>query len=320
MRSACVLIVIGGAVLCAGILSAAFLSLARADSAAASRAASAPANPARVKELQAVADKLRPLATRLGKSGPDDWLAHHAEAGQTFQEYAACDPVTPRPPRTVLYVQPLGEFSKTQRKIVMLTADFMGRHFGLPVKVRKDLPLSIIPAESRRKHPMWGMEQLLTGSVLSALKSRLPDDAAACIAFTTSDLWPGEGWNFVFGEASLTDRVGVWSIYRNGDPYDSEEAFRLCLLRTIKTATHETGHMFSMQHCTMYECNMCGSNNREESDRRPLALCPECLAKVCYATGVEPREHLRKLAEFCKQNGLTAEEAAYNKQLAALEK
>ena len=44
------------------------------------------------------------------------------------------------------------------------------------------------------------------------------------------------------------------------------------------TATHETGHMFSMLHCTAYECCMCGSNHREESDRRPVYLCPECTA------------------------------------------
>ncbi len=90
------------------------------------------------------------------------------------------------------------------------------------------------------------------------------------IALTTSDLWPGKGWNFVFGQARLRERVGVWSLYRNGDPDESEGAFRLCLLRTIKTATHETGHMFSLRHCTKYECNMCESNNSEESDRSPM--------------------------------------------------
>ncbi len=59
--------------------------------------------------------------------------------------------------------------------------------------------------------------------------------------------------------------MGVWSIYRNGDPRQGDDAFRLCLRRTIKTATHETGHMFSMYHCTLFECNMCGSNHRVEN-------------------------------------------------------
>jgi archaemetzincin len=158
------------------------------------------------------------------------------------------------------------------------------------------------------------MEQVLTGYVLDkVLRPRLPEDAAAYIAFTASDLWPGEGWNFVFGEASLKGRVGVWSLYRNGEPDKSDADFRLCLLRTLKTATHETSHMFSIEHCTLYECNMCGSNNREESDRRPLCLCPEDLAKVCWAARTDPVERCRELAAFCEAQGLDAEAAYYRR-------
>ena len=68
----------------------------------------------------------------------------------------------------------------------------------------------------------------------------------AYLALTASDLWPGQGWNFVFGEASLRQRIGVWSIYRNGDP---ETDFQLCLRRTLSTASHETGHILGMAHC-----------------------------------------------------------------------
>jgi len=73
-----------------------------------------------------------------------------------------------------------------------------------------------------------------------------------------------------------------------------------------------------MLHCTAYECNMCGSNHREESDRRPIALCPECLAKVCWAAAVDPTQRFRSLAEFCKENGLTDEAAFYEKSIEAL--
>jgi archaemetzincin len=263
--------------------------------------------------------KLLPLHTPLGRPQPGDWLDRHDEAGQTYQQYLRSDPVKPTKARGILYVQPLGEFNKTQRKIIDQTAEFMGIYFGLPVKVCDDLPLSIIPAEARRKHPSWGMDQILSTYVLDrVLARRLPRDACAYIAFTTSDLWPGEGWNFVFGQASLRDRVGVWSIYRNGDPDESDAAYKLCLRRTMKTATHETGHMFSMAHCTLYECGMCGSNHREEADRRPIALCPHCLAKLCHATGADPEKRYEKLIEFCKKHGLDEERAFYEKSLAAL--
>jgi len=263
--------------------------------------------------------RLLPLHKKLGEPQPGDWLAEHHESGQTFREYLRSRPVRPDRKRRVIYVQPLGDFTDTQRKIITLTAEFIGIYFGLPVKIREDLPLKLIPAEARRKHPTWGMDQVLSTYVLSeVLYPRLPKDATAYIAFTTSDLWPGEGWNFVFGQASLSHRVGVWSIYRNGDPEESNDAFRLCLVRTIKTATHETGHMFSMKHCIRYECNMCGSNHRPERDRLPLWLCPHCLAKLSWATKVDPEERFERLIGFCKDNGLESEREFFEKSLAAM--
>ncbi len=263
--------------------------------------------------------KLLPLHTELGKPQPGDWLAEHDEAGQTYRQYVRGRPVKPDRRRGTIYVQPLGDFNPTQRKIIDLTSEFMGIYFDLPVKIREDLSLEEIPDKARRKHPSWGMDQILSTYVLyDVLRPRLPNDACAYIAFTPSDLWPGEGWNFVFGQASLRERVGVWSIYRNGDPDENEAAFRLCLRRTIKTATHETGHMFSMLHCTLFECNMCGSNHRVESDRHPQALCPHCLAKLCHATGAEAEPRFEKLIAFCKAHGLEPEQEFYEKSLDTL--
>jgi len=266
----------------------------------------------------ALIDSLKPLHRLLGKPAPDDWLAQHHEPGQTFNEYLVSAPITPTDKRKVIYIQPLGDFTENQRKVLELTADYMGRFFNLAVKTKGDMALSTVPAQAKRKHPQWGMNQILTSHVLQKiLRPALPDDAAMYIALTSSDLWPGQGWNFVFGEATLRDRVGVWSIYRNGDANKGGDEFKLCLLRTIKTAVHEAGHMFSMYHCTKYECVMCGSNNREESDRRPLWCCPECVAKVCWATGADPVERYDKLAEFCRANGFQTEAAFFEKSSAA---
>ena len=200
------------------------------------------------------------------------------------------------------------------------SADYLGRHFNLPVKISSDLPLSVIPAKARRTHPTRGDKQILSTYVLDdVLRPRMPKDAFGMIALTTSDLWPGKGWNFVFGQASLRERVGVWSMYRYGDPDKGRRELRRVLLRTIKTASHELGHMMSMMHCTAFECSMCGSNSRGESDRRPLALCPECMAKVCWATGAEPVERYRKLAAFCRTHGLSREAGRFGQFIRALQ-
>lgn len=264
-------------------------------------------------------DKLLPLHERLGPPGPGQWLAEHPEPGQTYRQYVRSRPITPDKRRDVIYVQPLGNFTTTQERIIKLSAEYMGLYFDLPVKIRDGLSLDLIPANARRKHPEWGMDQVLSTYVLEkVLEPRLPSDAVAYIAFTASDLWPGEGWNFVFGQASLTQRVGVWSIYRKGDPHESDESFRLCLRRTLKTATHETGHMFSLPHCIYYECNMCGSNHLAESDRHPLWLCPVCLAKLCWATKADPQKRFERLAAFCDTHGLTAEQEFFEKSLTVL--
>lgn len=271
-------------------------------------------------QLMKYEELLTPIHKPMGDPQPGDWLASHEEPGQSFAQYVRSKPNQLSGQRKVLYVQPIGVFDRKRTEIVELSAEFMGLYFGCPVKVLDTMPDAAIPKKARRIHPEWEVRQILTTHVLyDVLKPNLPADAFALIAFTSSDLWPGDGWNFVFGQASLRERVGVWSISRNGDPNLSEEDFLLCMRRTIKTATHETGHMFSMQHCIKFECNMSGSNSREESDRYPLYLCPKCLAKVIWSTGNDPVPRYESLARFCDAHELEKEATFYRKSIELLQ-
>jgi archaemetzincin len=251
--------------------------------------------------LREAAARIKPLHSAKKPPQPGDWLLSHHEDGQTFDEYLISRPNRPTAELTTLYVQPLGDFTPAQSKLIDDTADGMGWFFGLPVKRLQPLGLDVIPAEARRTHPQWGDKQILTTYVRDLLAKRRPRDAVATIALTTADLWPGQGWNFVFGEASLTERVGVWSLYRYGDP---EKDYPLVLRRTLQTAFHETGHMLGIQHCTAYECGMNGSNDLEESDRAPLAFCPECEQKIWWACHADPKRRYDALAEFAEKHGL----------------
>src|SRR4051812_27720027 len=211
--------------------------------------------------------KLRPLADPLPATRPGDWLAEHDEPGQTFAENLDARPVRRSDTFTTIYLCFFGDFCEAQRRVLDLTRQYLTLFFDCPVKVNRHVPLASIPARARRTHPSWGDEQVLTGYVLhELLEPERPADALAYVALTASDLWPGEGWNFVFGEANLRQRTGVWSVYRNGDP---EMDFRLCLRRTLSTASHETGHILGMAHCTAYLCLMNGSTHPHEKDRRP---------------------------------------------------
>ena len=65
---------------------------------------------------------------------------------------------------------------------------------------------------------------------------------------------------------------------------------------------------------------MCGSNSLPETDRRPPDACPECTAKICWATGAGPRERYSRLAEFLRAQGFTHEAHAFESRAAALSK
>ncbi len=273
-----------------------------------------------VTKIKRTIPKLRPLHTKLGKPTAGQWLKTHQEKGQTFSQYHKSEPNVLSGRRRKLYVQPIGDFTETDNELIATSAEFLSIYFNCEVITNDTLPESIIPESAQRTHPSWGVHQLLTGHILEeVLAPELPNDAFATIAFTKSDLWPGEGWNFVFGYASFRDRVGVWSLSRFGDPEENEEARKQCLLRTIKVATHETGHMFSIEHCIKYRCNMQGSNSLEESDEQPIYLCPQCHAKILFATGCQPVERYKKLIAFFEKHKLEDQKEYFQRALSRLE-
>ena len=145
--------------------------------------------------------------------------------------------------------------------------------------------------------------------IKNLLPARRPADAIAYVAFTAYDLWPGRDWNFVFGEASIDERVGVWSFYRFGSPEESSSSYRLALLRTLQVASHETAHVFGIRHCTGFECNMNGSNSLEEADNNSLFLCPSCLQKLLWSTNCDTLKRYHALADFFARHTLMSESA-----------
>jgi archaemetzincin len=281
----------------------------RARLAAQPRDPSRGAPPFAPSRLRVVRDRLAAETPRAPRPAPGDWLYDHPETGQTFEEYLTSHPTFPSSGRRTLAILPLGDLPPERAEIVTLATEYLGRHFGLPVRKLEPLPLPLSSVPESAKRAKFGTTQLLTKWILdSVLKHRVPSDAAALLAFTASDLWPGENWNYVFGEATFDERVGVWSLHRNGDPSASPEAFALALDRALKTAVHETGHMFSLPHCTRYACVQAGVNSLEEGDKAPLWLCPECLPKVAWITSTDPRARIQETLEFCRKHRLPAKE------------
>ena len=265
-------------------------------------------------ELRNNIKKIEPFFAVMGKPGNSDWLASHNEPGQTFAEYLEADPVKPTAERNKIYVLPLGTFNAKQQKMIAVTAGYLAAFYDMSVQELPQRPLTAT-WPNVRQNKFAKSRQVKTGHILNdILNPILPVDAAALIAFTSDDLYPDESMNYVFGQASLENRVGVWSLSRLDDNTD-EQNF---LLRTLKIAAHETGHMFSMRHCTKYECLMSGTNHLAETDRRPVDACPECTAKICWLTDTDQKSRYERLATFMKQNNFPKEAASFLKKADAV--
>jgi archaemetzincin len=234
-----------------------------------------------------------------------DWLDSQPENGETFEEYVRSGPTLPTVERKIIYIQPIGTFSLRQLRVIQLTADYMRAFYNLPVVLLDVRSLERVPPELVRVQYPNNKQIRTTYFIDDLLPKLLPADAAALICFTSNDLFPGDTWNYVFGQASLNKRVGVWSLWRLERSYTEVEMAPddLFLDRTLKVAMHETGHMFSMRHCTKYECLMSGTIHLAETDRRPLDTCPECTMKIAWAMNYEPEDRYAKLAAYWRELG-----------------
>src|SRR6185369_14042339 len=157
-------------------------------------------------EIRSAAVRIRELHLPKGPSRPGDWLTEHEEHGQTFEQFLAKRKTRAKHLYETIYIQPLGDFTPAQKKLLDRTAEYLGLFYGFPVKTLEPVSLDNLPADARRVHPDWGDEQILTTHLLyKVLQPRLPRDAVAMLGLTASDLYPAPGWNYVFGQASLEE-------------------------------------------------------------------------------------------------------------------
>jgi archaemetzincin len=241
--------------------------------------------------------------------GESDWLANHPERGQTFADFVASRRAVPDAARRTLCLLPLGDIAPAQEVL----RDALAAFYALPARLLPPVALAALEARSR-VNDRSGKRQLFTPHILAALKQRLPDDAFALAAITGEDLYPDEAWNFVFGQASLRDRVGVFSFARydpafDGDPRSPGDE-QLVLRRMLKVLIHETGHMFGLRHCIYFSCLMNGSNHLEESDAKPVYVCPVCLRKLQHSIGFDVALRYEALERLFTRVGFP-EEAAW---------
>lgn len=259
-----------------------------------------------------------------------DWIIAHPEDPQDFlaffsNPYRSC----PDGGHHTIYIQTIGSFGiHTDQYIEWLRQYCEAFFHGLVVKTLP--PVSVHSTGSSFRINSYSQNlQLYSGDLLRYLKKRKPKDAFCIVGITMIDLYPKESWNFVFGQASLSEGMGVFSFaryddnfYRHNYPGRLRKGSKLkagdysvfenhyvppitstLLLRSCKVVSHEIGHIFGLKHCQWLHCVMEGSNHLEESDRRPLSLCPICLRKLQSGIGFKMADRYKALLEWIDVKG-----------------
>lgn len=112
-------------------------------------------------------------------------------------------------------------------------------------------------------------EQLDAAATLQTLVALRPADAGVELSLTTVDLYEQDK-PFVFGLASLLDRVAVISLSRLGDdPVRAADRLETLVL-------HETGHALGLPHHDTADCVMRQDGTLASLDTAPDEPCARC--------------------------------------------
>lgn len=257
-----------------------------------------------------------------------DWLYSTHEAGQSFEQYVGSRPNKPSRQQNVIYILPFSEPKSDSMKTgsfpcLSTLESFISKWFDLPCKTLPHEAVHKDRTVGKRRNGHGTDQQYCANDILRKMEAKVPKDAYCLIGVTMDDIWSGQ-CVFVFGLASLRNRVGVFSFCRQ-DPawYRLKCTFDMDTMKTITTyakerqvgdadiilrrahwtMAHEIGHMFGFAHCVYFKCTMQGSNGLTESDARSSCdLCPVCLRKLswCVATGSQ-RNPPTNVAAWCME-------------------
>eukprot|EP00003_Mantamonas_plastica_P026023 TRINITY_DN520_c0_g1_i2.p1 TRINITY_DN520_c0_g1~~TRINITY_DN520_c0_g1_i2.p1 ORF type:complete len:312 (+),score=104.38 TRINITY_DN520_c0_g1_i2:280-1215(+) len=259
------------------------------------------------------------------------WLAEHNENGQSFRQYSGGYRAGPTPRNNRIYLQPFGEFDEGSSPDLQALADHCEAFFGCEVHfldpiLVEDLPDSI----ATRINEDSGKLQLHASHLIHFLAdmSKKLERVFITIGISMIDLYHRDSWNFVFGLASPDAGAGMFSFaryhprfYDDDDGELNEDEKKLMLYRSLKVLAHEAGHLYYIKHCIHYKCLMNGSNHLEESDGKPIFLCPVCLRKLDFNSNLmhKPLPRYRKLLAFCEKYGFDNEAEWYASRIAYVE-
>jgi len=118
--------------------------------------------------------------------------------------------------------------------------------------------------------------------VLRKISKIKPSNGMLIMGITSYDLFQ-KSFDHVYGLANLQTNSGVISFKRFWEHFSKIK--NISVIDSViklggQTLLHEIGHIFGMNHCVYFNCNMNGSNGIEEALSQSFELCPVCLRKM----------------------------------------
>jgi archaemetzincin len=234
----------------------------------------------------------------------EDWLSCEEEDGQTFDQFLYDRYNLMSVNRNIIYINPLQEMPQQFLDNILLYSQSF--FYPMEVKLINIVSLQSLKVKSRINQYSKKI-QYHAGQINSKTVKYVPNDAHCMISILLDDLYPESSWNYVFGLASIDERVGVFSFARYSSSFEKKnEAINFdnyLLYCSCSTLTHEICHTFGLEHCIYYTCLMNGCNNMEEAKKQPLYECPVCLRKLQYSIGFDILERYKKMLNVTKMFG-----------------